>query len=626
MNKKTTLCVALGCATAFAATNYDLLGRSGSKMNSPMVYKDANYHKVKKNGQEEVASQQEKKALMKLPSGVVNVAAIEGAFNTRGFEFENGYPLCYYFSTHTSSGITNYGNYKTLNGNDGGSYLYASNPFFIPINVVQNYTPSGLHTDGNASNVYGWDLTEQYTNPSNAVHFSNVESNAKRWGISWFDASGYSQCQECGDVGIYMDVDAFPVRMDPTKTVKYYVYDANDHIFPNHGTEVLSSKAYSILQATTKNASIYITNTLPANPASRTPQVYVGLHNRKNSANVDHNAAEFYGAEARDLDNYIYNNRTVEVVAAGDYWIRNNNGQLNAQAHAANAITVGAIDATNGTIASYTSNKSKYCMAGLGNCANGYNVATASDKPEIFNYSHFYMGNDRKRTYTNWFTQEQVPYERTYEGTETAAAYTANMVADLLRANPFYRWHPEVVKAMMIASGDVNINQPYPSHLSPVTTKIPTYKSVVFNRFSYQANPYDQFFHESHYWVGKVSKLSTHRINKRYELRFSVQRPTNKSNFSAAIAWLSSGNDIANLGKIPQDFDLYVYENTSADVDAINVDAPVARSTTGYRAFEKVSFTSSAPYLTFRIVLFGDDDRSENNGQMVLGFDLAAAN
>ena len=29
MNEKLALCVALGCATAFAATNYDLLGRNG---------------------------------------------------------------------------------------------------------------------------------------------------------------------------------------------------------------------------------------------------------------------------------------------------------------------------------------------------------------------------------------------------------------------------------------------------------------------------------------------------------------------------------------------------------------------------------------------------------------------
>ena len=42
MNKKMAFIVALGCAYACAAStvNYDLLGRKGSKMNSPMVYKN----------------------------------------------------------------------------------------------------------------------------------------------------------------------------------------------------------------------------------------------------------------------------------------------------------------------------------------------------------------------------------------------------------------------------------------------------------------------------------------------------------------------------------------------------------------------------------------------------------
>ena len=45
MNKKAASIVALGCICASAATsvNYDLLGRRGSQMNSPMVYKNIDY-------------------------------------------------------------------------------------------------------------------------------------------------------------------------------------------------------------------------------------------------------------------------------------------------------------------------------------------------------------------------------------------------------------------------------------------------------------------------------------------------------------------------------------------------------------------------------------------------------
>lgn len=90
------------------------------------------------------------------------------------------------------------------------------------------------------------------------------------------------------------------------------------------------------------------------------------------------------------------------------------------------------------------------------------------------------------------------------------------------------------------------------------------------------------------------------------------------------IKVLHSGNDIANLGMIPQDFDLFVYERSNDNTD--NVNGVKARSTTSTNAFEKVSFTSSADYLLFRIKLYSDDARSENNGQIVLGFDLAASN
>ena len=51
MNKKATLIVALSCVYAGAANsvNYDLLGRRGSKMNSPMVYKNVDYTKTEKS-------------------------------------------------------------------------------------------------------------------------------------------------------------------------------------------------------------------------------------------------------------------------------------------------------------------------------------------------------------------------------------------------------------------------------------------------------------------------------------------------------------------------------------------------------------------------------------------------
>ena len=350
----------------------------------------------------------------------------------------------------------------------------------------------------------------------------------------------------------------------------------------------------------------------------------MSIHNRPNDSYTPEEAT-FYGPEARDLDNYIYENRTIDIVAAGNYWVRNNRGQLNPQAHAVNAVTVGAVNANDQKILNYTSFSSHYCNKGMGHClgSESYYSVYGTAKPEIYNYTDFYMQGDKKRTYTNWFTHEPFPYDPYYTGTESAASYTAGMVAGLLRANPFYRWHPEVVKAVLLNAGENNIATPYPHGEENVATKkVPTYRSTVFNRF------HSSQFHESRYWIGDWDRLFTHDRGYRGEIRFSVQRPTDKHNFSATIAWLTSGNDIAKLGVIPQNFELLAYESNSSNVDAIdnNLDNYKAQSLSGSNSFSRISFSSNAPYLTFRIVFLSDYDRSENYNQVVLGFDVASTN
>ncbi len=87
MNEKLALCVAIGCATAFAATNYDLLGRNGSKMNSPMVYRNVDYSKMKKDNQQDVGVQRGNKALKKLSSRLYWIDGLEGIFSTSGLSY-----------------------------------------------------------------------------------------------------------------------------------------------------------------------------------------------------------------------------------------------------------------------------------------------------------------------------------------------------------------------------------------------------------------------------------------------------------------------------------------------------------------------------------------------------------
>ena len=104
MNKKATLIVALSCVYAGAANsvNYDLLGRRGSKMNSPMVYKNIDYSK---KGNKQLASSLENRALQKQASGLTgNVDALVGAFCNKGLDYTANFAVPYYMKRYYANG------------------------------------------------------------------------------------------------------------------------------------------------------------------------------------------------------------------------------------------------------------------------------------------------------------------------------------------------------------------------------------------------------------------------------------------------------------------------------------------------------------------------------------------
>ncbi len=635
MNKKAASIVALGCICASAATsvNYDLLGRRGSQMNSPMVYKNIDYSKMK-NDKKQLASPLETKALMKLGSGLTgDVVGLEGAYCNWGLDYTTNYPVPYYMKVIYSNGNKQTTLFDAIDGSNG--YMEQSNQNFIQVPRLQNYSPSYI-TTGERTRAYEthYNLSEKsysFTNaninieshyrPGEMIHYMNLQDDVRdylsgRSSIaSWYDASNYGNVQEFGKVGVHMTVNALPVKLNNGSDVSYIRTNWNDQFNTTPQKELASARMYSTVKATAKNPVIYVGKNLPTNPASKGPQIYVGLHSgideNGNNANAD-----IYSTEARDLDNYIYKNRTIEIAAAGNYSVASNTSHLAAKAHAVNAITVGAIDPYTGKIAGYTSYVSKYCTRGLGNCPDGDYAMFGSRKPEVYNYAHFYL-NDKKRTYTSWDNGGgSMTYVPLYDGTEMAAAYTAGMVADILTVNPFYRWHPEVVRALLLTSGYMRISgNPYP--YNPVSYEFPTYNSLMFDK------DHNDVYHYSRYWIGNVHQIAEYVIDGVKEFRFSVKRPANKTNFSAAIAWLTSGNDIAKLGKVPQDFDLYVYERITNNIDDVS-GTELASSLSVTNAFEYVSFSSNAEYLLFRIRLYKDAYGSENRGQMVLGFDLAA--
>ena len=649
MKNKVTLIVALGCVYAGAtnSVNYDLLGRRGSKMNSPMVYKKLDHSKTEK---QQLTSSLGNQGLKKMASGLSgNVDAMVGAFCNKGLDYSTSYPVPYYMKRYFINGSDQEDYFDSFTGRYG--YLNASNSSFIPIeresyNDVSYSLSDETKIDQNvyafSSSNYAFSNNEMPSpffneNIKYSAFFNLEYPLSKRASIAlWYDAGNYNVCQQCGDVGVYMVADALPVKLNrdsnPAREVKYIAYSPWEwyYTIPTPETEMLSSKTYSVLKRSARNSVVYVGTYAPPNPAHPSwmnvhgPQIYVGLHNRPD-VGVDQERAKYYSEAAKNLDNYIYNHRTVEIAAAGNYWSRLNYGHLAAEAHSVNAITVGAVDSS-GYIAKYTSDESKLCDRGVNKCNDLASYNLAPTKPEIYNFSHFYMSketsypemNDRKRTYRKKSDNTTYTYYPYYDGTETAASYTAGMVANLLEVNPFYRWHPEVVKALLLASGDVDMKKPYP-HKTPATTKMPSYYSTVFD------NSYSQYYHYSRYWIGNIEKLKTHVVDNKNEIRFSVKRPAGKTNFSAAIAWLVSGDDIDKVRILPQDIDIIVYERNVDDINSItNSSIGLEGHFSTNNPYEKISFTSSAQYLLFRIKIYRDDERSDNKGQLVLGFDLAS--
>ena len=626
MKKKIALMVAFGCLAASAASvNYDLLGRKGSKMNSPMVYKNVDYAKIQKQNQEKAGSSLETRALQRtgMPD---NVAAIEGSF--RSYQSNNRFSIKRHY----------YGNPDNCNNSqctyDWNGYKSRANSVFIPVNeytsVNPNYetTSAVTHSVDNGAYSFSWQLSRYsafgnspvtlpspYKPGQNLNYYSSIFIRKGLSGLAYSTVS----YQHFSHVGIYMSADALPVSKDGT-AIKYVKTNTDETFSPTPVNEMEAYKTYHLLTDKDRfSPVIYVGKKVEyGNPASKIPQIYMGVRNNK----ISKGSSSSYSDAAKELDNFIYKYRTVEFVPAGNYGIdgTNTQGMLNARGQAANAITVGAVDPASHNVTNYTSTR---------------NYSLGSQKPEIFNYSQMLIdGNSSveygaKRTYTKKSNNATSVYQPFADGTEAAAAFMADLTYILLSLNPFYRWHPEVVKALLLSADGNQITD------GSVTRKIPTGRFLLFDYSG--ANFYD---YDSRYWNGSIDNLKNRPIvgDGHKEIWFVTKNlGTSTKPTTAAISWLCSGNDIANIGHIPQDFDLSVYGSNSsnyekyldphAKLDGLNFDNPgeyIGGSFSSYNSYEKLTIASNYKYLIFRISMFSEDDRSENKGQVVMGFSMAS--
>jgi hypothetical protein len=187
---------------------------------------------------------------------------------------------------------------------------------------------------------------------------------------------------------------------------------------------------------------------------------------------------------------------------------------------------------------------------------------------------------------------------------------------------------------MLLTSEGWAINPPFPGN--SVMESVPSYTYLVFDDVGSKPN----FDYDSRYWNGSIEKLKTRtNANGQKEIWFVTKNLGSSTKpASAAISWLSSGNDISYIGRIPQDFDLTVYGSNNsnyekytkqgANLNGFNFDNPgdyIDGSNRSHNSFEKVSISTNHKYLVFKILLYSEDERSENKGQVVMGFNMASA-
>ena len=437
------------------------------------------------------------------------------------------------------------------------------------------------------------------------------------------------------EIGVYIAADAEPAQMKSGDASKYIpLASCSQTAMPGHENE--ASQMLYALKTFSTTAVPFVINVscgvdFPTNPENEYPQILVGLHARKD-VNGNNSATNAYGNRAKELDNYIYNNHVVEVVGAGNFGAKpadgsDWNGYLTSEAHAANAITVGAVN-YNGNIEKTTSWK---------------NPAYGGQKPEIYNYTNYYLGSLSKKTFTKGSTN--YTYNPFINGTRGAAANTAAAIADLLREEPFLRWHPEIVKARVLTasdkftSGNV-VDKDNGSGVILNHSKLFDESDRFKNGVTINKNINGTYTNYSRFWNGDLSKMAT-TVNGKKVIKFTTKVYKNHT-YRAAISWLSSGNDIANIGKIPQDFDLAAYWNDNAQqddektvngtlkeydyftTDYENTRATfITQSTSGSNPYELIEFDASkTSYVTFVITLYSENSNSENKGKVQLGFNL----
>ncbi len=141
-----------------------------------------------------------------------------------------------------------------------------------------------------------------------------------------------------------------------------------------------------------------------------------------------------YNGEAAVIDDYIYNNRVIEFVPYTAGGVKTGAGA------SLNAISVAPVNYARHTIDKVIPSP-KFIE---NNQVNSHYA-----KPEIYNLSYVL---DENNSGTKRIFHDNMAHFMGVQDSWGAASTSAAMTANLLSVRPFYKWHPEVVKALWLTA------------------------------------------------------------------------------------------------------------------------------------------------------------------------------
>ncbi len=327
----------------------------------------------------------------------------------------------------------------------------------------------------------------------------------------------------------------------------------------------------------------------PENPFSYSPPLEIGSHSYGYTSETI-----FYGAYDLLMDCYIYNNRVINFVAAGN----NKNNIVGSPGKAMNVITVGAVNpATNNYVDYYKLNGEPFWSSSwrnpiLINRNGNSEMMMGSDKPELAMYTDIeFLNNSVMLTH----------FGGLLNGTSASTPLAAGFTATLLDQHPFFKRQPALTKAVLLTGETIPIQNAnswdtdnYYNYYSAggVARGITNYSSVAWGT-------------RSRWWSGGNSA----HFNSSKRIEFTENNIQANKRYRIAIAWLVNGSYVYANGKPPQDINLYVVQNGMT----------IASSTAPTNPFEIVDFvtTSNAP---LTIIIYRNSNSGSND--VLLGYHM----